>query len=114
MITLSRVALIAMILLLFGCTSYQSVLEDQPVVNETGRTIVISDYRFNPQTITINAGESITWKNLDRDEHTLMYENTESDPLQKGESFTVEIDKPGTYNYASGNHPFMEGTIIVQ
>ena len=98
---------------LMGCTTYH----DQLVENTTtidGTVVVISGFRFNPETIVVNQGDTITWKNIDKDEHTLLYEGRESDPLGEDETFTVTIENQGTYEYTSGNHPFMKGKIIVR
>lgn len=105
-------ALIGLIVL-SSCTAYQTAT----IPNETqnpGTVIVISDYQFNPQIVTVKAGEKVTWKNLDKDAHSLMYETNTSDLLERGQTFSIIVSVPGRYEYASGNHPFIEGILIVK
>ena len=100
-------------ILLTGCSAYQDSFR-QPPEKQIGHLITISDYRFNPQTITIRTGEVLTWKNLDRDAHSISVNEQESPLLTKGQTFSITMTQPGTHEYYSGNHPFMKGTIIVQ
>lgn len=37
-----------------------------------------------------------------------------SPPMDTDESFTFRADKPGTYDYICGLHPFMHGQIVVR
>jgi plastocyanin len=104
---------VLVLVLLAGC-SYQSTFEPQNDSELSGRIVIISDFRFNPQTIVVAPGEQITWKNLDTDAHTVLINGTESDELEKGEIFTYTAPESGRFNYLSGNHPFMKGTIVVQ
>lgn len=110
---MKKLALLLLLLTVFGCTNYQETLKEN-TSEIIGRTIVISDFRFNPQTLVVTEGEHITWKNLDKDAHSLFYNSTETDPLEKGETFTIVASEPGTYKYFSGNHPFIQGTIIIR
>lgn len=100
------------LLILTGCTAYQTAIEPADS-NDLGTVIVISDYRFNPQITTVHEGDRVTWRNLDSDAHSLMYDGVESDPLSRGETFSITAQSPGRYTYNSGNHPFIEGTLIV-
>ena len=100
--------------LLVGCSGYQESFIDVQAAKDPGTLIVISDYTFNPQMVIVNKGESITWENRDKDEHTLYYSGIETKPLAQGETFSLPADIQGTYEYSSGNHPFMKGTVIVR
>jgi plastocyanin len=79
-------------------------------------TIEIKGFAFAPRTLTITAGTTVTWRNLDAEPHTVRGgdELVRSGALDQDESYSVRIDKPGTYHYGCSIHPQMSGTIIVQ
>jgi len=78
--------------------------------------IMITNFKFDPETITIKAGSTLTWTNQDSVAHTVVAQDGswKSDNLAKGASFSYTFDKPGTYAYICSIHPTMKGTIIVQ
>lgn len=78
--------------------------------------VIARDFMFAPDTITIKAGASVTWKNSDDEPHTVVSDTGlfRSGALDTNESFTFRFDKPGTYHYACSIHPRMVGTIVVQ
>jgi YVTN family beta-propeller protein len=75
----------------------------------------ITDFAFNPAALTVASGQSITWTNMDPDEHTTTSDSPgwDSGPLPQGTSFTTTLNAPGTYLYHCNIHPFMHGTVIV-
>ncbi len=79
-------------------------------------TISIKDFDFSPMTVTIKAGDSVTWKNLDGEPHTVVSLDGafRSAALDEGESFTFRFAKPGTYAYLCSVHPRMRASIVVQ
>jgi plastocyanin len=104
------VTLILTLLVLSACTPYQALVEDD---RTRGPVIKIKDYRFLPQEYRISAGTIVTWRNDDRDAHSLQVNDVTSWQLDTGEFFSYNFTEPGTYHYSSGNHPFIEGTIKV-
>ena len=79
-------------------------------------TIVIKNFDFSPMTLTIKAGESVTWKNEDGEPHTVTSDTGlfRSGGLDEDDSFTFKFDRPGTYNYVCSIHPKMVGKIVVK
>jgi plastocyanin len=83
--------------------------------------IVIEDHAYNPDSITISAGDTITWENRDTVRHTatrtdepafdteLISTSAISAPIE----FSTPTDATGI-NYFCIPHPFMRGTIIVE
>ncbi len=69
-----------------------------------------------PSSLTVAAGQPITWTNDDSVNHTVTSDNGlwDSGQLAPGHTFTLTLTKPGTYTYHCSNHPFMQGTIVVQ
>jgi plastocyanin len=81
-----------------------------------GATVSISGFAFNPATITIKAGESVTWTNADSVTHTVVADNGEftSSGLANGQTYSFTFAKAGTYKYHCSIHPTMTGTVVVQ
>jgi plastocyanin len=80
-------------------------------------TIEIKDFGFNPQTLTVKSGETITWINRDEEPHTVVSVGKKfqkSSALDTDEKFTITTGAPGTYEYFCSVHPKMTGTIVVE
>jgi plastocyanin len=79
-------------------------------------TISIDKFMFEPTSLTVTAGTTVHWKNLDPEPHTVrgVETNFRSDPLDQNDSYAHKFDKPGTYRYVCSIHPQMLGTIIVK
>ena len=73
----------------------------------------IKGLAFNPDQITVRAGDSVTWVNHDSDHHHLQGDGFESKELANGESFTVEFPAPGEIAYRCTIHTYMEGKVGV-
>jgi plastocyanin len=78
--------------------------------------IVIKDFMFTPNPLTIKPGSTVTWVNMDDEPHTVV-SNTHmfrSGALDTKENFSFKFDGPGTYHFTCSIHPRMVGTIVVQ
>jgi plastocyanin len=73
----------------------------------------IKGLAFNPEQITVRAGDSVTWVNQDSDRHHLMGDGFESKDLPNGATFTIELPEPGHLSYHCTVHTYMEGKIVV-
>jgi plastocyanin len=78
--------------------------------------ISIREFMFSPTAMTIAAGTTVRWKNLDGEPHTVRSIDAtfKSDALDQNDSFAFKFDKPGTYRYVCSIHPQMVGTIVVK
>jgi plastocyanin len=78
--------------------------------------IVVKDFMFNPTPLTVKAGSTVTWTNMDDEPHTAVSDTGvfKSGGLDTNDSFSFKFDKPGTYHYTCTIHPRMVGTIVVQ
>ena len=79
--------------------------------------INIFNYKFDPATVTVPAGTTVTWTNKDEIPHTVASSDKSfkgSSGLDTGDSYSYTFDKPGTYKYYCTLHPFMTGVIVVQ
>jgi len=92
--------------------------EKEPSAEGTKKNqIVIKDFHFAPQTLTVKSGEKITWINRDEEPHTVVSVEKQfkkSAPLDTDQEFTTIAGAPGTYSYFCSVHPKMTGTIVVE
>jgi plastocyanin len=76
---------------------------------------MVKSYRFDPETIEIQAGQTVTWTNEDNFTHTVEVEGRGDHKVGKGESVELTFDEPGTFEYVCTLHSRdMKGTVIVQ
>jgi plastocyanin len=81
------------------------------------QAVTIADYTYEPATITIPAGSTITFSNEDSTPHTATSKKSgafETGSIDTGKSAKLILDQPGTYAYFCAFHPFMKGTIEVE
>lgn len=78
--------------------------------------IVVKDFMFMPTPLTVKAGTTVTWTNMDDEPHTVVSDTGlfRSAGMDTSESYSYKFDKPGTYHFACSIHPRMVGTIIVE
>jgi plastocyanin len=76
-------------------------------------TVVIQKMKFNPSTIAIKRGESVTWVWRDgKMSHNVTASSFKSRTQSKG-TFTVRFTHSGVFKYHCTIHPFMVGKVIV-
>jgi len=78
--------------------------------------VVVKDFMFTPMSLTVKAGSTVTWVNMDDEPHTVV-SNTQlfrSGALDTKETFSFRFTEPGTYHFTCSIHPRMVGTIVVQ
>lgn len=87
-----------------------------PSASAASQTVVIQGFSFQPASITIQTGASVTWQNDDPVSHQIVSNtNAFSSPvLNTGGGYTHVFDQAGTYPYHCGIHPYMTGLITVQ
>ncbi len=81
-----------------------------------GSQVVIDNFTFGPQTLTVKAGTTVTWVNHDDTAHTVTSVDKVfgSNALDTGDRFSYEFKTPGTYKYFCTIHPQMTGKVVVQ
>jgi plastocyanin len=94
-----------------GCGG--SAATSEPVA--TTEVQMVKSYRFDPEVIEIEAGDTVTWTNEDNFTHTVEVEGREDHEVEQGESFSITFDEPGTYRYVCTLHSQdMDGEVIVK
>jgi plastocyanin len=78
--------------------------------------VTMNNRAYDPATVTIKVGGTVTWVNQDTPKHDVVADNGEfkSDLFDKGATFSFTFTKAGTYPYHCSIHPGMTGTVIVQ
>ncbi len=109
--------LLAALLLLVGGLTISSPAGAS--ITAQGETVVVEAADgnvFEPATITINVGDTVTWRNTDDVPHTSTSDDGvwDSGALAPGEEFSFTFEEAGTYPYFCEFHPGMEGTVVVQ
>lgn len=81
-----------------------------------GATVHIHDDAFVPATITVRAGERVTFVNDDDDAHTATADDGswDSEGLANRERWAHAFATPGKLAYHCTVHPNMHGTIVVR
>jgi plastocyanin len=86
----------------------------QPVASPSA--ILIKNFDFHPMALTVSAGTTVTWKNLDGEPHTVTSTDGlfRSGALDENDTFAFRFAKRGTYKYLCSIHPRMVATIMVK
>jgi plastocyanin len=78
--------------------------------------VILDDYTFTPQVITVTVGSEVTWTSKDVVFHTVNAEDWtfNSGMVRPNASFRQTFELPGEYNYICSVHPSMRGTVVVE
>lgn len=78
--------------------------------------VAISGFSFSPGSLTVTAGDTVTWTNSDAQAHNATADDAswQSGTITNGNSATVTFATAGTFAYHCTIHPEMTGTITVQ
>ena len=107
-----RLLLLAAILVLpaAGCGAKAA---SAPV--KSNQVEMVKSYRFDPGTIEVAAGDTVTWTNDDNFTHTVQVDGQDDHKVERGKSVSITFDKPGTYHYVCTLHSQdMEGEVTVK
>ena len=84
----------------------------------TGQTynVAIQNFAFSPASMTIHAGDTVVWTNMDSTAHTVTSDSGSelaSQSIGNGQTYSHTFNTAGTYTYHCSIHPSMHGTITV-
>jgi plastocyanin len=82
----------------------------------SGPQVSMKDIKFNPGTLKVKAGKTVTWTNDDSVGHDVTGDKFNSGGagnIEPGKTFAHKFAKAGTYDYVCTVHPGMKGTIKV-
>ena len=81
----------------------------------TTHQVNIKGFRFEPETLTVKVGDTITFTNLDGAPHTATSQSRtwDSGKLKKGESADIDVTADMTKDYFCRFHPSMKGKLNI-
>jgi plastocyanin len=80
---------------------------------DAAATVAVSDMRFSPDAVEIDAGEAVTWSFDDRMPHDVAFDDRPASPKLRTGTWGRTFEEPGTYDYICTLHPNMTGTVTV-
>jgi plastocyanin len=86
-----------------------------PAAPVAGDAVSIENFAFNPATLTVHVGSTVTWTNHDEEPHTVAANDGSfhSPGLDGKGTYSYTFQKAGTFDYVCSIHPSMHGTVVV-
>jgi plastocyanin len=86
-----------------------------PAAPVRGNEVTIDGFAFQPASLTVTAGTTVTWTNRDEEPHTVAASDGSfhSPGMGTGATFTHTFAAAGTFDYVCSIHPMMRGTVVV-
>jgi plastocyanin len=83
---------------------------------DSSTTVTIHNLAFEPGTLTVTVGTTVTWVNNDGMAHTVTADDGtfDSGSLAAGKTFQFTFDQVGDFTYHCSIHSTMQGTISVK
>lgn len=92
--------------------------EPSPSATAAPKAVVvhIKDFAFVPATVTVRAGQTITFVEDDEASHTVTAENKSFDSgyMKQHDRWSHVFTTAGTYPYVCAYHSTMHGTVVVR
>ena len=81
-----------------------------------GTEIIIEDFKFKPNPLTITVGTTVTWSNKDALYHIIKSRDDlfESAPFYVNETFTHTFEEKGVFTYYCKIHGYSDAKVIVE
>ena len=101
---------------LLGVAALLAFTAAVPAPAATALVVHIRDDAFVPASVTVKAGDKITFVNDDDDAHTATADDAswDSEGLNQGQKWTHAFMKAGKVAYHCTVHPMMHATVVVQ
>ena len=81
------------------------------------RTVSMKDLRFHPATLSIEVGETVTWRNDEAVDHNVVATKGarfRSRAFGSGRTYRFTAARAGLVEYVCTLHPGMAGTLLVK
>lgn len=86
-------------------------------VRAASQSAKIVDFSFEPTTLNVAVGDSVTWTNTGSAPHTVTSladaDKFDSGILNSGGTFTYSFKTAGSFDFQCNVHPRMVGTVVV-
>lgn len=104
---------------IFALLPMTSCIDDgsDPTGDGPTERVDIVNFEFEPETLTIQVGTTVTWENTASTSHTSNSDEAlwGSGTLNQGDEFSFTFEEAGTFSYFCTFHPdAMKGTIVVE
>ncbi len=83
-------------------------------VGAADKGVTIAGFAFKPDTITVKAGDTVTWTNNDGTTHTATGSGFDTGNISSGTSASVTFNTAGSFVYHCSIHASMTGTVVVE
>jgi plastocyanin len=104
--------------LFLGVTAAVALVFAAPAATAPNATVTVQIKRsgFVARSVTINADDSVTWRNTDTIDHQVVANGGSfaSAILGPGKTYTHAFHGGGTFHYHDGLHPNLKGTVVVK
>lgn len=81
---------------------------------EESLSVDIRDFAYNPASLTVAAGSTVTWTNSDSAPHTATGVAFDTGTLSRGQTGSATFADAGEFAYSCTIHPSIQGVITVQ
>jgi plastocyanin len=79
-----------------------------------GTTVDMVDLAFKPRALTIERGQTVTFRNRGKVTHNAKGKDFFTKVVEPGGSYSHTFKRAGTFEYVCTFHPGMEGTLNVR
>ncbi len=108
---LSVSLLVVLAVALVACSGRQNAAPSSETTS--GNTIVLQNFAFNPASLTVKVGDTVTFRNADQVPHHIVVGTDDLGIQQPGQSVTWKAPSDGVYMLKCLIHPSMRGQITV-
>ena len=91
--------------------------QQAPAATSGGAQVTMKDIKFNPSTVNVKVGDTVTWTNDDSVGHDVTgdgFKSGSAGGLAGGDTFKHKFAKAGTFKYQCTVHPGMTGEVVVK
>lgn len=85
----------------------------KPKTSSKTYTVSIKAFKFVPDNLEVNEGDTVIWKNEDIVPHLVDAFDFKSKSMDQGESWTYQAKQKGDFRYICKFHPTMKAELIV-
>ena len=104
----------ALLFLVQGCSKSSNPTSSPP---PSGNSVSIVDNAFNPASLTVDSGVTVTWRNNGATTHTVTSDSAglfNSGTIASGGTYSHAFNTKGTFGYHCTIHVGMAGSITVR
>ena len=91
--------------------------QEAPAAKSGGAQVTMKDIKFDPSTVNVKVGDTVTWTNDDSVGHDVTsdtFKSGDAGGIGGGQTFEHKFAKAGTFKYQCTIHPGMTGTVVVK